>query len=259
MTASFPYDLVTLGQFPGGWGWEGQLRAYIRQKYRDDLAALADLAPDRLAACLGAELVAERPYDTIRWGLRVRPFRPLELFFLYNVDPEFGRDLRVFYSRASLVLPTEDAYVFAWDYIALLARYGRGALPLHLQTPSSNWLTLAAIEAEHGQALERFTLQGRQEVLLLISPEVATAATWRLAAGHCQTGPAEWTIVWSVLPDLLLRASRIEDHLEVAYEAGGASKYGPEFLISFAWLYLNALLRQARQVNPALPQLSAFF
>lgn len=259
MTTDFPYDLVTLGQFPSGWGWEGQLRTYIRKKYRQDLAALADLAPNRLAACLGAELVPERPYDTIRWGLRLRPFRPLELFFFYNVDPEFGTDLRIFYTRSSLVLPTEDAYVFAWDYVALLARYGRGTLPLHLQTPGQEWLTLAAIETQHGLALQRFTLQGRQEVLLLISPEVATAATWRLAVGDCQTGPEKWTIVWPVLPDLLLRASRTENHLEVAYEADGAAKYGPEFLISFAWLYLNALLRQARQVNPALPQLSAFF
>jgi len=259
VTSGFPYDLVTLGQFPGGWGWEGQLRGYIRKKYRQDLDGLAGLPPAQLAACLGADLVPERPYDTIRWGLRRRPCRPLELFFFYNVDPEFGTDLRVFYSRPSLALPTEDAYVFAWDYVALLARYGRGSLPLHLQTPGDAWLTLAALEAEHGHGLQRFTLQGRQEVLLCLTPEVAAAATWRLASGTCQTGNQGWTISWPILPDLIFRVSRENDRLDLAYEVNGAAKYGPEFLISFAWLYLNALLRQARQVDPNLPQLSKYF
>ncbi len=146
---TFPYDLVTLGQFENGWGWEGQLRSYIRKKYRADLDGLSGLDPWRLAACLGAELVPERPYDTIQWGMRLKPFRPLELFFFYNVDPEFGNDLRVFYARKSLAVPTEDAYVFAWDYLALLARYGKGAYPLTLLAPSHRWLSLAEIDSGH--------------------------------------------------------------------------------------------------------------
>ena len=95
------------------------------------------LEPLALAACLGAELIPERPYDTIQWGLHLKPFRPLELVFFYNVDPEFGTDLRVFFTRRSLAIPTEDAYVFAWDYIALLARYGKGAYPLTVSPPST--------------------------------------------------------------------------------------------------------------------------
>ena len=67
-----------------------------------------------------------RPYASIQWVLRVEPFRPLEIYLLFDLDPEFGTDLRVFYARKSLALPTEDAYVFAWDLVALLARYGRG-------------------------------------------------------------------------------------------------------------------------------------
>ena len=257
--ATFPYDLVTLGQFENGWGWEGQLRSYIRKKYRADLDGLIGLDPRQLAACLGAELVPERPYDTIRWGLRLMPFRPLELFFFYNVDPEFGNDLRVFYARKSLVAPTEDAYVFAWDYLALLARYGKGAYPLTLPAPSHRWLSLAEIDSSHGGAMQRFTLQGREEVLTLITPEVAATAILRLDRGACETTDVGWIITWKVLPDLELRAVCQENTFEVAYDSGGVAKYAPDFLISFAWLYLNALLREARQVNPALPKLSSYF
>jgi hypothetical protein len=259
MPAAFPYDLVSLGHFDNGWGWEGQLRGYIRKKYRVDLDRLSGLEPGQLAACLDAEIVPERPYDTIQWGLRLKPFRPLELYFFYNVDPEFGNDLRVFYARKSLAVPTEDAYVFAWDYIALLARYGKGAYPLTLRPPGHGWLSLAEIEACHGGALQRFTLQGREEVLTLITSEVASTAILRLDRGSCATNAAGWTITWKVLPDLELRAACTNHAFKVAYDANGVAKYAPDFLISFAWLYLNALLREARQINPALPKLSSYF
>jgi hypothetical protein len=255
----FPYDLVTLGQFENGWGWEGQLRSYIRKKYRADLDGLAGLDPLALAACLGAEPVPERPYDTIRWGLQLKPFRPLELFFFYNVDPEFGNDLRVFFARKSLAVPTEDAYVFGWDYLALLARYGKGAYSLTLQPPGHRWVSLAELDASLGGAMERFTLQGRREVLTLISSEVAATAVLRLDRGSCAASATGWIITWWVLPDLHLRVVCQPETFEVAYEAGGVAKYARDFLISFAWLYLNALLREARQVNPALPKLSSYF
>lgn len=258
-SAAFPADLVTLGHFPQGWGWEAQLRGYISKKYRQDLAGLKDLPPAAVAACLGGVLVPQRPYDTICWILRVRPFRPLDLYFFFTVDPEFGTDLRVFCSRLSLALPTEDVYVFAWDYVALLARYGRGTWPLALTPGGDSWVALAEIESSAGAALERFTLQGRRQVLLLLRGEVVQTALWRLDCGQPQTLANGWSITWQVLPDLQLRVLRDDSGLVIAYEKNGASKYGPEFLCSFAWLYLNALLRQARQVDPDLPQLSAYF
>ncbi len=257
--AAFAYDLVTLGQFPAGWGWEGQLRAYIRQKYRRDLEGLADLPAAGLAACLGAELLPERPYETIRWVLRLQPFRPLQLFWLYNVDPEFGTDLRVLYARASLAIPTEDAYVFAWDYLALLARYGRGDLPLTRRQAHGAWLSLGDLEAGQNPGLERFTLQGRREVLLRCRPEVAAAAVQRLSSGQWAPVDGGWSVSWQVLPDLVLRVTCTPPLLETAYQSGPVALYGAPFLLSFAWLYLNALLRQARQVDPTLPRLSSYF
>ncbi len=88
-----------------------------------------------MARLLGGELLPGRPYASIRWVLRLKPFRPLELYLLFDLDPEFGADLRVFYARKSLTVPTEDAYVFAWDFVALLARYGGGKYPLQEAGP----------------------------------------------------------------------------------------------------------------------------
>jgi hypothetical protein len=45
----------------------------------------------------------------------------------------------------------------------------------------------------------------------------------------------------------------------MAFDSYGARKYSPDFLLSFAWLYINGLLRECRQVDDALPKLSAYF
>ncbi len=132
---------MTLGQFETGWGWEAQIRQYVRKKYRQDLAGLAGLAPAALARLLGGEVLPGRPYASVQWVLLLAPFRPLELYLLFDLDPEFGADLRVFYARKSLAVPTEDAYVFAWDFVAILARYGRGQYALDAAGPGPEWLS----------------------------------------------------------------------------------------------------------------------
>lgn len=260
MTGAFPYDLVTLGHFEAGGGWDGQLRTYITGKYRAALADLHQVPAELLARLLGAQLLAEKPHAGILWGLLFRPFRPLELFFFYSNDPEFGPDLRIFFSRKSLRVPTEDAYVFAWDFLALLARYGRRELPWQLAARSDRWLPLAAlVNPAAAAAWERFHLQERTAVAAAIDATVARAAVWRLDRGEWQETGAGWIIEWAVLPDLWLQVARRQQQISVSYEANGAAKYPAEFLGSFAWLYLNALLREARQVDPRLPRLSAYF
>jgi len=113
---------VSLGQFETGWGWEAQIRQYARKKYRRDLEGLLHLTPEPLARLLGGEVLKGRPYASIKWVIRVKPFRPLELYLLFDYDGDHGADLRVFYARKSLIVPTEDAYVFAWDFLAIVAR-----------------------------------------------------------------------------------------------------------------------------------------
>lgn len=260
MHRDFPYDLVTLRDFEAGWGWDGQLNGYIRKKYRADLQGLTDLDPRRVAACLGGEIIAARPYAAVQWMLRLQPFRPLQVFFLFSRDPEVGPELRILYSRGSRLVPTEDAYVFGWDYLALLARYGRRAYPLEVGGPGAAWVSFDRLEAQAGGALEKYALTGRGEVLPAVSPEVAAVAILRLQSGSFQaTAAGGWVVQWPVLPDLALCLEVNPASVSLAYDDVGAAKYGAEFLLSFAWLYINALLREARQVDATLPRLSRYF
>jgi hypothetical protein len=250
---------VTLGQFEAGSGWEAQIRQYVRKKYRQDLEGLAGLDHLALARLLGAETVAGRPYATIQWVLRLKPFRPLELYLLFDQDPEFGVDLRVFYARKSLAVPTEDAYVFAWDYVAILARYGRGAYALAASGPGPEWLSWADFASAAAGPMQDASLGAREEVLPLLSPEVVEVALRRLDRGEFAGLDRGWQVIWPLLGDLSFRFRVTEGATEMAFDSVGARKYGPEFLTSFAWLYLNALLRECRQVDPSLPQLSRYF
>jgi hypothetical protein len=116
--------------------------------------------------------------------LRVAPFRPLELFLLYDQDPEFGTDLRVFYARKSLAAPTEDAYVFAWDYVALLARYGRGKFSLENAGPGQEWLPFTDFAPEGTGPMQEVSLGAREEILEKVTPEVVEVFR-RMVAGFC--------------------------------------------------------------------------
>lgn len=249
---------MTLGQFEAGGGWEAQVRQYVRKKYRQDLAALAAVDAGALARLLGGEVLPGRPYASVRWVLRLKPFRPLELYLLFDLDPEFGVDLRVFYARKSLTVPTEDAYVFAWDFVALLARYGRGDYPVQAAGPGPDWLRWADFAAAAGP-MKDVSLGAREEVLPLLTPEVVEVALRRMDCGALAVIDRGWQVVWPLLGDLAFRFQVADGVSEMAFDSHGARKYGPEFLTSFAWLYINALLRECRQVDQSLPQLSRYF
>ena len=250
---------MTLGQFEAGGGWEAQVRQYVRKKYRQDLAGLAQLDPAALAGLLGGEVLPGRPYASVRWVLRLKPFRPLELYLLFDLDPEFGADLRVFYARKSLALPTEDAYVFAWDFVALLARYGRGDYALREAGPGPEWLNFADFASAAAGPMKDVSLGAREELLPLLTQEVVEVALRRLDCGDFAALEGGWQVVWPILGDLAFRFQVAAGISGMAFDSHGARKYGAEFLTSFSWLYINALLRECRQVDPSLPKLSRYF
>ena len=250
---------MSLGHFEAGGGWEAQIRQYVRKKYRQDLAGLVGLDPGALAGLFRGELVPGRPYATIQWVMRLAPFRPLELFLLFDQDPEFGTDLRVFYARKSLAVPTEDAYVFAWDYVALLARYGRGDFSLENAGPGPEWLLFADFAPKSAGPTQEVSLGAREEILERVAPDVVEVAVRRMDCGSFAQAGAYWEVVWPLLGDLSFKFGYGPAGSEMAFDSHGARKYGPDFLLSFAWLYINGLLRECRQVDDSLPKLSRYF
>jgi hypothetical protein len=247
-----------LQHFEAGWGWDAQLRQYVRKKYRQDLEGLHDLDPDLLARLMRGEILPDRPYATVQWVMRQQPFRPLELYWLFDLDPEHGADLRILFPRKSLVVPTEDAYVFAWDFLAVIARYARGAFPLEEAAPGPDWLSFSEFASDAATPIKDKAMGPREELLRLLSPDLVEVALARLDVGACAEVPGGWQVTWPILGDLAMRLSHNGHASEVAFDSHGAKKYAPEFLLSFAWLYVNALLRECRSIEPSLPQLSRY-
>jgi len=248
-----------LQHFEAGWGWDAQLRQYVRKKYRQDLEGLRDLDPYLLARLMRGEILEDKPYATVKWVMYQQPFRPLELYWLFDHDAEHGADLRILFARKSLVVPTEDAYVFAWDFLGLIARYGRGSLPLVDAAVGPEWLPFSDFAPTTASPIQETALGPREELLKLLSPDLVAVAMARLDVGACEEIDGGWQVSWPILGDLAMRLSQRGDGREVAFDSHGARKYAPEFLMSFAWLYINALLRECRQVDPSLPRLSRYF
>ena len=92
-----------------------------------------------------------------------------------------------------------------------------------------------------------------------MAPEVAEVALRRMDCGAVAGEPHGWQIIWPLLGDLSFHFRLSPDGLEMAFDSHGARKYSPAFLMSFAWLYLNAFLRECRQVDASLPRLSRYF
>lgn len=249
---------MTLQHFEAGWGWDAQLRQYVRKKYRQDLEGLIRLDPYLLACLMRGEILEEKPYATVKWVMWQQPFRPLELYWLFDHDPEHGPDLRILFPRKSLVVPTEDAYVFAWDFLALIARYARGTLPLVKAAPGPEWLPFSDFAPTAASPIQETALGPREKLLKLLSLDVVKVALARLDVGACEAVADGWQVTWPILGDLAMRFRQNGNGREVAFDSHGARKYAPEFLMSFAWLYINALLRECRQVDPSLPRLSRY-
>ncbi|MGQ9687725.1 MAG: hypothetical protein ACUVXF_02895 [Desulfobaccales bacterium] len=235
------------------------MRQYVRKKYRQDLEGLKEVDPYILAQLLGGEILEERPYASVRWVMRRTPFRPLEMYWLFDYDPDYGPDLRILYARKSLTVPTEDAYVFAWDYLALIARYARGAWPLVAAAPGPEWRAFEDFAPSAASPIKEVAMGPRQELLGLLAPELVAVALARLDVGIFEAVSGGWRVCWPILGDLAMRLSQNGRDTEVAFDNHGAQKYPPEFLMSFAWLYINALLRECRQVDPSLPRRSRYF
>ncbi len=234
------------------------MRQYVRKKYRQDLKGLLDLDPDLLARLMRGEILPERPYASVKWVMRQQPFRPLELYWLFDHDPDHGADLRILFARKSLVVPTEDAYVFAWDFLAVLARYGRGAFPLVEAEPGPDWLPFSDFAPAAASPIQEVAMGPREELLRLLSLDVVGVALARLDLGTSSEIPGGWQASFPILGDLAMRLTQTGSTSVVAFDSHGAQKYAPELLMSLAWLYVNALLRECRRVDPSLPRLSRY-
>ena len=81
------------------------------------------------------------------------------------------------------------------------------------------------------------------------SPDVVEVAVRRMDCGSFAQGGAYWEVVWPLLGDLSFKFGYGPAGSEMAFDSHGARKYGPDFLLSFAWLYINGLLRECRQVD----------
>jgi hypothetical protein len=107
--------------------------------------------------------------------------------------------------------------------------------------------------------MREVSLGAREEILAVVTPAVVEVAVRRLDCGNFTQTDDAWAVAWPLLGDLSLQFRHGPAGSEMAFDSHGARKYAPEFLMSLSWLYINALLRECRQVDEGLPQLSRYF
>ncbi len=253
-----PSNLVTLKKFEAGFGWYNKTRGDIKGKYFEDIITLDKETAIEISNYINGKFHDFKPYATVEWIISTCPLKDLEMFFMFDDNPEFGKDLFVFFDkRGADKIPSEDTYVFTQTYLSLISRY-REDLVRKLE-PSNKMLTIEEVEEVKKEQFSGYTLGKREELLKKIRYEVAKEVSSRIKAEFIESEQEIWGIKFSPLYDLdITYKIEPENKLTVLYNEGGAKKYILGILIAFTWLFANEIIREAQKIDKDIPKISRY-
>ncbi|MFQ6050156.1 MAG: hypothetical protein ACE5K4_00505 [Candidatus Hydrothermarchaeota archaeon] len=253
-----PSDLVTLKKFEAGFGWYNKIRGDIKGKYFRDIVDLDRETAVELSNYINGKFHDFKPYPTVEWIISTSPLKDLEIFFMFDNNPEFGKDLFVFFDKRGVdKIPSEDVYVFTQSYLSLISRY-RKDLCKRLEC-SSKMLTMEEVEREKKENFSEYTMGKREDLLKKIKYETAKEISPRIKAKFIESEQEIWGFRFSPLYDLDITYKLDSDNnLKILYNEIGVKKYILGILIAFTWLYANEIIREAQKIDNSIPRISRY-
>lgn len=196
-----------------------------------------------LAAKLGGTFENFRPYESVKWTLSFEPLPNLKILCLFVADDEFGSDFFVYFNRKSADrYPAEDVIIFSTVFICLLAQEAEG-----LWTKKQKRLGAKILEK---QPID----QKKINVVQQIQPDVAKQVANNLS-GEFREISGGWSITFNPIPEFPVIYAVTSKEVQMSYNEN-KSKEMPGVIYAFKWLYLNAIIREARKLDSNLPQIS---
>jgi hypothetical protein len=232
---------VTLKEFGAGCGWHPKVIAFAKNRMEIFERITADQAK-ALAAELGATFEDFKPYDT-EWTVSFEPLPDLKILFLLVSDEEFGSEFYVYYNQNALKYPAEDALIFSLAYITLFPHEAE-----FLRTNKRRRLGT--------QIMEKRDINQMLAVLENITPEVAKQIASKLG-GKFNEISSGWNLIFTPIATLPI-TYEVGNKTRILYDVDKA-QWIPEVVYAFKWLYLNAVIREAREISGdnTLPETSS--
>jgi hypothetical protein len=233
-------DYISLKEFSSGYGWHAKVLSYSKGRMHIFEMLTKDQAKN-LAVKLGGTAEKFDLYDTT-WTLSFEPLPNLKILFLLVKDEEFGSEFYVFYNKTVVdIYPAEEVIIFSIVFISLLA-----------QEAEALWSKKQRLGA---MILEKHPIdQKKINVVQQIQPDIAQQVASNLGCEFNEISGG-WNITFKTTPDFPVTYEVTASGVQMKYDEDKA-QWMPGVVYAFKWLYLNAIIREARKFSADLPQIS---
>ena len=261
-------NYITLKQFQGGWIWIKNITE-TSTRILPPLTTLSLEQMQDIADLLNGELLPWKIFNDTQWVLRLMPLPDFIILIVLNSDEEFGSELKIFYHKSSLIVPTEDVYVFTEIFLDLLGLFAKSGIEKATSIQFQNEVIsladhFALVDPANKEKLWNDIIGQREAPLLKIDKKTAEQISKKLNSeffsGEWQQLHLEWGLKFDILKNLsiftLLPLSK--QNFQVFYTKN-VLNYESRRVGFFTWLYCNAIIREARTIlGDKLPKLSEY-
>jgi len=237
-------EYIDLGakEYGAGSGWQNRVLSYGKKRIHIFKRINTDEIKI-LAAKLGGISENFRPYESVKWTVSFEPLPNLKILCLLVEDEEFGTDFFVYFNRRSAeIVPAEDTIIFATVFICLLAQEAE-----FLWTKKQKRLGSKILEK---QPID----QKKINVVQQIQPDVAEKVASNLG-GEFYKKSEGWSITFKPISEFPVTYTVTSTEVQMRFDEEKA-QWMPGVVYAFKWLYLNAIIREARKFSDDLPQIS---
>lgn len=237
-------EYIDLGakEFGAGSGWQARVVSYAKKRMHIFRKIKADEV-EILAAKLGGISENFRPYESVKWTVSFEPLPNLQILCLFVEDEEFGTDFFVYFNRRSAeIYPAEEIIVLSTVFICLLAQEAE-----FLWTKKQKRLGSKILDK---QPLD----QKKINVVQHIKPDVAEKVASNLGGEFIEIFEG-WSITFKPISEFPVTYTVTSKDVQIMIPHQKA-QWMPGVVYAFKWLYLNAIIREARKFCDDLPQIS---
>lgn len=249
-------DLIKLNNFKGGRIWERNIEV-SKKKALEPLENVSEEKLEEIFDLILAKKVTITTFEDADWTILLNPLPDFKIYITFMLkDEEFPSDIKIFYSKSSLSVPTEDAYVITYIYLDNIVSQIKMQALFEIQSDQIFSLEEYCDKAEGLDAgkVHHDIITQRVIPLKEIKTPVVKQIVGKLGMEYIDDFDqenVEWAVKIRLFKDLDIHYIKFVENEEIKfniYMSIGVLHYDPSLIIYYLWIPLNAMIREARKI-----------
>ncbi|NHI93844.1 MAG: DUF3786 domain-containing protein [Candidatus Lokiarchaeota archaeon] len=249
-------DLIKLNNFKGGLIWERNIEN-AKKKAVLELEKISDEKLDEIFDLILAKKVNLSIFEDSEWTILLNPLPDFIIYITFMLkDEEFPSDMKIFYSKSSLSVPTEDAYVITDIYLNFLVYLANSEILFEIESDQlisleefcKNSTVLDAKKVYHDIITQREV--PLKEIKAPIIKKIVKILDMEYIEDFDEKY-LEWVVKEKLFKDLDIYYLKINENNEIKfniYMSISILHYDPILIFYYLWIPLNAIIREARKI-----------